>query len=143
MKTYIVLGLLIAFLWGLTPITLKSLQTKLNYFTIMFFSSMIYFICVLLLCFFYRNEFMQDINSIKAKELAILILLPIVALFFANYLYYNLLKSHESSLVVALVCSSPIFTLLLAYLFMNERLTKYGIAGVIMVSGGVGLISLN
>jgi drug/metabolite transporter (DMT)-like permease len=86
---------------------------------------------------------MQDINSIKAKELAILILLPIVALFFANYLYYNLLKSHESSLVVALVCSSPIFTLLLAYLFMNERLTKYGIAGVIMVSGGVGLISLN
>jgi drug/metabolite transporter (DMT)-like permease len=86
---------------------------------------------------------MQDINIITAKELAILILLPIVALFFANYLYYNLLKHHESSLVVALVCSSPIFTLLLAYLFMNERLTKYGIVGVIMVSGGVGLISLN
>lgn len=143
MKTYILLGLLIAFLWGLTPITLKSLQTKLNYFTIMFFSSMIYFICVLLLCFFHRNEFIQDINSITAKELAILILLPIVALFFANYLYYNLLKRYESSLIIALVCCSPIFTLLLAYLFMNERLTKYGIAGVIMVCGGVGLISLN
>jgi drug/metabolite transporter (DMT)-like permease len=143
MKTYIVLGLLIAFLWGLAPIVLKSLQTNLNYFTIMFFSSMIYFICVLVLCFINRNEFMRDINSITAKEIAILVSLPVVALFFANYLYYNLLKRHESALIVALVCCSPIFTLLLAYLFMNERISQYGIAGILMVCGGVGLISLN
>ena len=39
--------------------------------------------------------------------------------FYANYLYFNFISKHESYLVSALIFSSPFFTLILAYYFLD------------------------
>jgi drug/metabolite transporter (DMT)-like permease len=109
----------------------------------MFFTSLIYFVSVLTLCFFNQKEFMQDLSKLTMQEFIILVTMPIFVLFFANYLYYDLLKHYESSIVTSLVCCSPIFTLLISFLFLKEQVSKYGIAGILMVTGGVCLISMN
>uniref|UniRef100_A0A6C0D563 EamA domain-containing protein n=1 Tax=viral metagenome TaxID=1070528 RepID=A0A6C0D563_9ZZZZ len=86
---------------------------------------------------------MHDLSIINTQDIAILTIMPIFVAFIGNYLYYTMLKTHESSIVSALVYSAPIFTLILAHLFTNERLTMYGIIGILMVTGGILLISQN
>jgi drug/metabolite transporter (DMT)-like permease len=53
------------------------------------------------------------------------------------------LKKHDSYIISALIYSSPIFTLLLACLFLNEQITYYGLLGVLFIVVGVGFISTN
>lgn len=143
MKPYILVSLFVAFLWGLNPIVVKLLLGKFHYYTILFFTNTIMLTCVLLLCYFNKSIFMHDLSIINTQDIAILTIMPIFVAFIGNYLYYTMLKTHESSIVSALVYSAPIFTLILAHLFTNERLTMYGIIGILMVTGGILLISQN
>jgi len=76
-------------------------------------------------------------------DIGILIMLPIFTVFLANVLYYNVLKNHESSIISALIYSSPVFTLIIAYLFLKERLDIYGLSGVLAIILGVILIAMN
>jgi len=143
MKPYILVSLFVAFLWGSNPIVIKLLLGKFHYYTILFFTNSIMFTCVLLLCYSNKSLFLHDLSTINARDIAILTIMPIFVAFIGNYLYYTMLKTHESSIISALVYSAPIFTLIIAYLFTNERLTKYGIIGILMVSIGIIMISLN
>uniref|UniRef100_A0A6C0I2T4 EamA domain-containing protein n=1 Tax=viral metagenome TaxID=1070528 RepID=A0A6C0I2T4_9ZZZZ len=143
MQPYIFISLFIAFLWGLHPIVIKRLLEKFNYFTILFFTNTVMFTCVLLLCYSNTSSFIDDLSIIDTQDLLTLMIVPIFTAFIGNYLYYNVLKTHESSIVSALVYSAPVFTLILAHLFTNERLTLHSILGILMVSVGVILISLH
>jgi drug/metabolite transporter (DMT)-like permease len=58
-------------------------------------------------------------------------------------MYYYILKNHESSIISALVYSSPVFTLIIAYIFLKERLDIYGISGIFLMILGVILVSNN
>jgi drug/metabolite transporter (DMT)-like permease len=64
-------------------------------------------------------------------------------IFLANMMYYYILKNHESSIISALVYSSPVFTLIIAYIFLKERLDIYGISGIFLMILGVILVSNN
>ena len=143
MKPFIIVSLFVAFLWGLNSIVIKRLLSKFNYYTILFFTYSIMFICVLLLCYSNKTAFMNDLHAVNKQDIAILTIVPIFVVFIGNYLYYTMLKTHESSIISALVYSAPIFTLILAHIFTNERLTKYGMIGVLMVSIGIIMISMN
>ena len=52
-------------------------------------------------------------------------------------------RKHESSLVSALIYSCPVFTLILANVYLSEKIDNYGIMGILFVVFGVGLISKN
>ncbi len=58
-------------------------------------------------------------------------------------MYYYILKNHESSIISALIYSSPVFTLIIAYIFLKERLDIYGISGIFFMILGVILVSNN
>jgi drug/metabolite transporter (DMT)-like permease len=58
-------------------------------------------------------------------------------------MYYYILKNHESSIISALVYSSHVFTLIIAYIFLKERLDIYGISGIFLMILGVILVSNN
>jgi drug/metabolite transporter (DMT)-like permease len=109
----------------------------------MFISGIVYTLCLLLFAAFNQKQLMHDYKIIKNSDVAIIALTSIITGFFANYLYFYVLKDHESSLISALIYSCPIFTLLLAYLLLNERIDRYGILGIIFVVLGVGFVSLN
>ena len=109
----------------------------------MFISTIIYFGLVATLALSCHKEIYRDWLMMTPMDIGILIMLPIFTVFLANILYYNILKTHESSIISALIYSSPVFTLIIAYLCLKERLDIYGLSGVCAIILGVILIAMN
>ena len=109
----------------------------------MFISTLIYFGLVIALALTRHKEIYSDWLVMTPMDIWILILLPIFTVFLTNVLYYNILKIHESTIISALIYSSPVFTLIIAYLFLKERLDIYGFSGVCAIILGVILIAMN
>ena len=143
MQIYILLALIISFLWGLQPIVHKYLMQKFNAITLMLISSIVYCSMVILVSIARNKEIIDDINKITPKDASIIVILAAFTVFLTNMMYYYILKNHESSIVSALIYSSPVFTLILAYLFLKERLDIFGVSGILSIVIGVVLIAHN
>ena len=109
----------------------------------MLISGLINVFLIVILSIYLKNDLLIDLKKITFRDTVILVCLPIFTVFIANIIYYYILKKHESSLVSAITYSSPAFTLVLAYLFLNERLDIYGLSGIFAIIAGVILISNN
>ena len=142
---HIGLALFIAFLWGIQPVIHKYLLKKINSITIMVISTTVYLLAILFKVSFSQTYtlFINDIRKLSPIDYLIIITTALFTVFLANMIYYSILKDNETSIVVSLMYSAPIFTLLLSYLFLNERLEPIGIIGIILIFLGVGCISLN
>jgi uncharacterized membrane protein len=142
---YIFLALLIAFLWGIQPVIHKYLLTKFNWFTIMFISSIIYFIalCITLLFSKTKSDFSRDLHNGTTQDFIIIATTSIITVFLVNMIYYYVLKNHETSIISALIYSAPVFTLVISYLFLSERIQLIGIIGILLILSGVFCVSLN
>ena len=77
------------------------------------------------------------------KQVFLIAITVILGGFFANLLYFIILNKHESSVVSALIYSSPVFTLVLAMLFAKEKVSIVGIMGIILITLGVICIAFN
>jgi drug/metabolite transporter (DMT)-like permease len=143
MENYILLALVVSFLWGISPVIHKHLLSKFHLITIMIFSCSVYFVLILCLSMFHSKELLADINKMRTNDTLILLGVPVFTMFLANVIYLYILKDHESSIISALIYSSPVFTLIIAYLFLNERLDMYGLSGFFAIILGVVLISQN
>lgn len=143
MDIYIILAIFISFLWGIQPIIHKHLLNKYNSITIMLSSSIVYCSLTIILSIYKYRDVATDIQKLTSRDIGILVGLPIFTIFMANVIYYYILKNHESSIISALVYSSPAFTLIIAYLLLNERLNLYGLLGIFAIIIGVILISMN
>jgi drug/metabolite transporter (DMT)-like permease len=141
--SYIYIALFVAFLWGIHPILNKILLGKFNVSTVFVLNNLVYCLAVFVFFIINYNEITKDIKKINGQDVLVLCTVALIAGFLANLLYYYVLKSHESSLVSALVFSSPIFTLLIAYFFMKEQLNGFGILGILLITLGVISISYN
>lgn len=142
---YVLLALCIAFLWGIQPVIHKHLLKKINSITIMLISTTIYLLAILIKVSFSQTYslFMNDIKKLSINDYLMISMTSLFTVFLANIIYYSILKDNDTSIVVSLIYSAPIFTLFLSYLFLNERLEPIGIIGIFLVFLGVGCISLN
>ena len=143
MQHYILLALISALMWGIAPVIHKVLLVKYQPITIMLMNSFTYAICMILIVFFNYKRFMKDMNKMKYEDVFIIVLSSIGILIIGNLIYYYVLREHNSSLVSALIYSSPVFTLILAYIFLKERLSMYGYLGIFSILLGIIFISLN
>jgi len=142
---YIILALVISFLWGMQPVIYKYLLHKFNGSTIMLLSSFIYFVAVFITFFIIKNQdiIIKDIKKMNGKDLTVIICTSIFTAFLTNVIYFYILKDNESSIISALIYSSPVFTLIVSYLFLSEKLEAIGIIGILLGVAGVICISLN
>lgn len=140
---YIFLALIVSFLWGIQTIFHKVLLSKINSHTIMLTTGIANCFYVIIFALYNKTQLTNDIKKIDVTIGFVLLLLPFFTTFSANVIYYYILKKHESSLIAAIINSSPIFTLIFAYLFLNEIIDIYGLMGIISIIIGVILISQN
>ena len=143
MDIYIFIAIFISFLWGIQPIVHKHLLNRYNFITIMLISTIVNFSLILAVSITRNKEILVDMNKLTFRDLFILVLVSSFTIFLANMMYYYILKNHESSIISALVYSSPVFTLIIAYIFFKERLDIYGISGIFLMILGVILVSNN
>ena len=140
---YILVAIFISFLWGVSPLILKQLVTKFDKMTVLIIDGILYFIFTLLLGFYYYDTIMKDIPKITLYDGILLFLIAILPGVVANVLYMTVIENHDSYIITALVCISPLFTLVLAHLFTKENVTVWGAMGTILIVLGILMISYN
>jgi drug/metabolite transporter (DMT)-like permease len=141
--TYILFALFISFLWGAQPVVHKHLLKKYNAPSMMMFTAIINATLVLILSIYNRDVIYSDLKKITYVDASMIFGVVSLSVFLANIIYYYILKKNESSMISALIYSSPVFTLIIAFLFLKERLDIYGISGIFTIVLGVILLTNN
>jgi len=144
MKTiYLLMSLFTSFLWGLSPVIQKHLLQKFDKRSLMLFyaSANIFFITLMLS--FFNNKLYADIISLNMYDILLISTYTFFTIFIAKLLFLEVLKYNNSHEVAAIEGIYPFFTLILAYMLLKEKITAFGILGVIFVVLGVICISMN
>lgn len=142
-NSIIPIALFVAFLWGVQPIIHKYVIKTIDPKTIMVVGGVFYTACLALYGLYHRRTIQQDAGNLSATLILVIGMTSILTAFFANLLYFHIIKKHESYVVSALIYCSPIFTLLLAYFVLHERVTTIGTIGVAFIIAGVVLIGFH
>jgi uncharacterized membrane protein len=139
MKDYLffALGLLVSLLWGLSPIITKHVLTEVSVETSMVINGIIYSTCIFLYAYQHRSVVSKDIHNITRKTFLLMVFSAIICGFLANTLFNHLMQGHKSHIVTALTYSSPIFTLFLANLLLDEKSDMYSKLGVFLITSGI------
>ncbi len=132
------LALLVAFIWGINPIMEKlSLvkATPLSVMTIRFIMTSI----VLTIITIYQGKF-YELNNLDSKTYYY-ILIPAILAGVGLYIYFIALGKGESSQVVPIVATFPLFTAVYAFLILKESITTPKIIGTFLIVSGLVILN--
>lgn len=139
----VLIALLISFLWGLSPVIHKTVLNNVTPHTAMVITSVFYTICTIVYALYFEQNIANDMKNINAKAVYFLAFTAIICGFITNVLYFSILKKYDSYIISALIYSCPVFTLLIAYLFLKEKVSFTGFLGVAFITAGVILLAFN
>ena len=136
-------SLLVAFVWGLSPILNKILiKDGLPVEFIFAAVAVCYAACVTVFIFCNRRLIMAGLRKASISQYAIIATIGVFSAFVGNLVFMKLLSKHNDSYVVtALTFISPVFTLALAYLFLKEEVTLVSGLGVLLVVAGIIMVA--
>jgi len=141
---YILISLFIGLLWGISPIMQKHFLKKFDNFSLMLFFSYVYIVIITIASAFYQKNIIRDLRALNRQDLFLIIIYVFFTMFLTNYLILHVLKTHDSHIVTALVeGTAPFFTLLIVYLFFDEKITTIGALGVLLIILGIFCIAAN
>jgi len=132
------LALLVAFIWGINPIMEKlSLvkATPLTVMTIRFIMTSI----VLTIITFYQGKF-YELNNLDSKTYYYIII-PAILAGVGLYIYFIALGKGESSNIVPIVATFPLFTAIYAFLILKESITTPKIIGTFLIVSGLVILN--
>jgi transporter family protein len=132
------LALLVAFIWGINPIMEKlSLvkATPLTVMTIRFIMTSI----VLTIITIYQGKF-YELNNLDSKTYYYIII-PAILAGVGLYIYFIALGKGESSQVVPIVATFPLFTAVYAFLILKESITTPKIIGTFLIVSGLVILN--
>lgn len=130
-------GGLVALLWGVQPVIYKYVLRDVDPKVILVLSACTYAVCTLALVAATWAPFKRELGRLTAGTAGLIVATSVFTAFLANLLYLYVLSGHDSYVVSALVYSSPVFTVLLAFLFLHERVTALGLGGVALIVSGM------
>lgn len=138
---YLAEGLLIAFLWGALGVVNKYVLNHLESSTVFVLSGTFYFLLLIGLWFYNKETIDKDLKKITQFQIFCIIASAIFLTFLPNFLYYYFLKRTKASVITAIGYSAPVFTLILAYLFLNEKIKAISVLGIILIAIGIFFVS--
>jgi drug/metabolite transporter (DMT)-like permease len=138
---HLVPALFIALCWGSLSVLNKYVLNKLNSSTVMCMTNSFYFLLFLGFVVYNQKTISSDIKKITPIQYFCLFLSALFGIFISNVLYYYYLKRSNSSIFTAVAYSAPLFTLIGAYLFLNETVSRMNLLGIVLIIGGVFLVS--
>lgn len=139
----LLVSLLVSLMWGITPIIKKYALKSISPIMLLYISGICYFIGTFIMGFIYKKELLEEYKTLNLINVLFIFICIFGGGYIAEIMFLNLLKNNKSAIITALTYSSPFFTLLLAYLILNEKITLYGILGIIFITIGVIFIGVN
>lgn len=133
--------LLISFVWGSIPIIIKIYLSYFPHILIILLQSIVILISSLIYIYFFNyKDFMEGIKNVTYRNIFLLALTYFIASFVCNLLYLNVLKKYDIASILLIFILTPIITIVMSSLILNELLNIKQIFGCILVSLGLFLI---
>lgn len=130
--------LLIAIVWGSIPIIIKFYLAFLPYIFIIFLQSIVLFISTIFYTYFFKyKDFIKGYDNVTFRTVFILVFVFFIASFICNLLYLHILKKDTIISPLIIFILTPIITILISALVLNEILNIKQIFGCILVSIGI------
>ena len=139
-------SLLASLMWSIMSIA-ESYFAQFNYQGALFTKFILYGLVgmILLLINFKKiKEGLHDFTKTKTKSFILLILAIIVGSLGTYFMYraFNICGENKAIVISISYCVPVLFVVLLAYLFLGERLNLYAILGIILIVLGVLVIKI-
>ena len=136
----VIYAIIIAAIFGLTPILEKYILKSITIETMMILSGLFYgaFMAIYVFCC-HGPHFMTDIRTmINQPSLFILIAISaFMVLIVANFLYLSVLRDHQASIVTAITAAYPFFTVVAGFLLFHEMISITHFIGILLITSGV------
>lgn len=140
---HLITALSAAALWGIVPIFHKSILAAIEPTTLLAITFSLPALLVFPYILFQRHTFMKDVRKLTPTLWFLAIFALPITLLLANLLYLRVLKHLPSHVATPLTYSSPLFTLILAALFLREPITLQATMGVLLIVAGVITLGLS
>ncbi len=137
---YYLYALLTAFLFGLAPIFGKLGLEGVNPAVALGLRSFV--ISGIMLGWLILNKNINPVTDVGLSSWIFIALEGICAALLGQLFYYYALKSGDASTVVPLIASFPLFTFIIATLFLGDKVTWIKIGGIVFIVLGVALLRL-
>lgn len=131
-------SLAIALSWSIASIIQKILLTKITPIFMLLSVAVILSIFMIIIAFFYVEQ--QEL-FIDYYIIFLLFLITILGFLIPNLLLFNLLHNNDINKVIGLAYISPMITVFLAWLILNEKINISSIFGTIFIIIGTYFIT--
>ena len=138
----ILLCILLAFLYSLTPIFQKMALKKIDQKTVIIITGVFFGIFATIYGYYHRDVLMNDINNNFDNELGFIVFMILLSSSLPIYLFYYLLSKHLPAKIAALTSITPMFVLIISYYVFKEKINFYNVIGIFLIIVGVGLLAL-
>jgi len=130
-------GLVCAMLSALNPILSKPvLDEGYHYATMLLLGSCFFGMGSLIFALMCKQHVWTDFVRMSYRTVASIAIVNLLCGFVGNMIFYHLLSEHHSHLVTAITATTPLFSFLIAYVFLSEPVTIASMGGIGMVVAG-------
>ena len=134
------LALIVATLWGITPLIEKKALNYIEPLTAVFIIICMNFLIMSSVFILLGKVDISSLSSIPLKAIFYLLLVSILAGVFAQYLFYKALEVSSPSKVVIISSMYPLITILATCMISREIPSIKVVIGAILVFFGVFLV---
>jgi len=133
------LALLVASIWGISPIFEKLSLIKASPLTVITIRFIFTTICLVIVSLVTGKY--KDFANVDGKTFLWIILAGFLGGILGLFLFFVALKQDFTSRIVPIVATFPLFTVLYAYIFLREEISINRLAGAIFIVFGLVLIN--
>lgn len=135
---YYIFALIAAFLFGLAPIFGKLGLEGVNPAIALAIRSLI--ITSIMLVWLLLNNDFGSLAAVSFKSWGLIALEGICAALLGQLFYYYALKSGEASVAVPIIATFPLFTFIIATIFLEDKFSFIKVGGILFIVLGVVLL---
>ncbi|MCL4386737.1 MAG: EamA family transporter [Actinobacteria bacterium] len=132
------LAIITMIFWGAAPIFGKIGLTKINPYMALAIRSFIVSL-ILLIILLIRGD-IRELVKVDLKSIAFIGIEGIFAALIGQFAYYYALKLGETSKIVPIASAFPLITLLIAVIFLSEKITIIKSSGILLIIAGIILL---
>lgn len=133
------LALLVASIWGITPIFEKLSLVKASPLTVITLRFIFTTTCVIAASLVTGRY--REIASVDGRTLLWIFLAGLLGGVVGLLIYFSVLKQDLTSRIVPIAATFPLFTALYAFIFLHETISIQRLVGIVFIV--VGLIFVN
>jgi O-acetylserine/cysteine efflux transporter len=140
----ILLSFCIALLWSLSPILHKLIYRsgQIHPQTIVIIGGGFYLLALIVYALINFGTLQRDKGRLKIGTILLIAVTVILTTFVSNLCYVYAIKEYPAFLVTGISYTAPLFTVLFAWLFINEHgLSPLSYLGAALIVAGVGCLA--